>query len=333
MTNRESPLYWSFPCGTWFATQVRLSVYFPLLFFVFWFRMERVDLALAVTGILLVSTILHEFGHVIAARLTGGLGDEILIWPLGGLAFVQPAVTLSSRLLTTIAGPAMNLALCLLSLKSVIDVGQFASAINPLTLPSVMLAENWLSDVLVLVFAINWMLFLINLVPVYPLDGGRVVQTLLAQWWGSEKATETYLRVGFVVAILILFGGLLAESTWSVCIGAFILVLNMQESFQLSSGEAYDDSFMGYDFSQGYTSLEKADGTNEEPKAGLLQRWKARREAERMERERLQATEEEQLLDQLLEKVHQHGMDSLSPDEKSLLERTSARYRNRDHSE
>ena len=78
-------------------------------------------LGIAVCAVLWVSVLLHEFGHIYGARLTGGSGNEILLWPLGGLAFVRPAGTLKSQLISTGGGPLVNLALCLITLIPTMD--------------------------------------------------------------------------------------------------------------------------------------------------------------------------------------------------------------------
>ena len=76
MKNRRSPFLWSISIGTLFATQVRVSVFFPLLALILWYRLDGLEFALIFCGILFLSVLLHEFGHVLAARLTGGLGDD-----------------------------------------------------------------------------------------------------------------------------------------------------------------------------------------------------------------------------------------------------------------
>ena len=109
-----------------------------------------------------------------------------------------------------------------------------------------------------------------------------------------------------------------------------IVVLAMQESFQLQATESYDDSFMGYDFSQGYTSLEKSEVAKPERRAGILARWLAKRKAERQRRLLDSAQQTEQQLDAILAKVHERGLSSLTPAEKRLLKRASNRYRSKD---
>ena len=98
MHHRESFLHWSFPLGTWFETHVRASIFFPVLLLAICWPLGW-ELGLAVGAILFVSVVLHEFGHVFGARMTGGSAHEILLWPLGGLATVQPASVLAVPLL------------------------------------------------------------------------------------------------------------------------------------------------------------------------------------------------------------------------------------------
>jgi len=329
MNNRDSPLFWSFPCGTWFATRVRLSVYFPLLFLVICLQLRNFSLGMTFGVVLMLSVVAHEFGHVLAARATGGAGREILIWPLGGLAFVQPADTLRSQILTTAAGPMVNIALCLIMLPATWNSGHWAAAINPLELPRVELAANPLGSILVLTFCANWILTLVNLIPVYPLDGGRLLQTLLATRLGGEVGNGIYLKVGFGVALLGMFAGLIIDSAWLVFIGAAVMAMNFQEMFQMHTGDSYDDSFMGYDFSQGYTSLERADESAGPRRPGPMKRWLQKRREERERRIQLRDSEDEQKLDELLEKVHTDGIDSLTDAERRQLKRASERARER----
>ena len=338
MNNRESPLFWSFSCGIWFQTRVRISYYFPLLVLLICWRLKSVELGLIFSGILFLSVLVHEFGHIVAVRLTGGSGNDILMWPLGGLAFVQPFMSFKSRLLTPAGGPLVNLALCGITLPAVIHSGLLSKAIHPLEFPLTLaeLSNQPVGGLLLLTFWANWFLLLVNLIPVFPFDGGRMLQVvLMSRWEGErERATEIYIRIGFFVGFIGLFAGLLADSTWIVAIGAFMLLLNMQESFQLRAGESYDESFMGYDFSQGYTSLEQSEEVRTERRPGYWQRWREKRRTEKQQRLQEKAVEVEQQLDELLSKVHRQGIESLTDAERHLLNRASARFRDKDkHSE
>lgn len=330
MHSRESFLHWSFPLGTWFATQVRVSVYFPLIVLAICWRLPDWRLGLVVSAVLFVSVLLHEFGHVVAARMTGGGANEILIWPLGGLAMVQPANTFASQFLTILAGPLVNLALCLLTLWPVLQSGTTGLAFNPLALPIPRLSGNWAGDLLLLTFALNWVLLLVNLVPAVPLDGGRMLRSVLGLHYGHSTATEVTIKLGLGLSVILMIAGFAASSIGLLLIGTFVLIANLLEQQQLQMGEIYDDSFMGYDFSQGYTSLERAEERTREKPPGFLQRWRQSRKAARQRRLQQQALEAEQQLDALLEKVHIHGMDSLTESEKRALKRASARFRQKD---
>ena len=333
MNHQDSVAFWSFPLGTWFGVQVRVSWFFPVLIAYFLIRPDyTLALGAAVSVILVVSVLLHEFGHILGARLTGGSGNEILLWPLGGLAFVRPANTLKSQLLTTGAGPLVNLAICLLTLFPAQQSwkGDFLKeALNPFDpLPALAFHDQFIPDLLVLTFSLNWLMFLVNLIPVMPLDGGHMLRTIATTRIGHRKAVELSVMVGFVVGVLAMVVGLFINKAGVVLIGAIVFIANLLERNQLQQSDHYDESFMGYDFSQGYTSLEQSE-TRAERRPGFLQRWKDRRRAEKERRQAEKDQEVEKVLDQLLDKVHQHGMDSLSESEKRQLARASARYRNK----
>jgi hypothetical protein len=87
---------------------------------------------------------------------------------------------------------------------------------------------------------------------------------------------------------------------------------------------------MGYDFSQGYTSLEKSEPVKPERRVGLWQRWLQRRKIEKQRKLEEQAQATEQQLDAILAKVHERGLSSLTPSENRLLKRASHRYKSKD---
>jgi stage IV sporulation protein FB len=336
MNHRDSPLYWSFPLGTWFATQVRVSVFFPLIIIVLCLRLEDVRLGLIYSGVLFVSVLLHEFGHVVAARASRGFGDEILIWPLGGLAFVQPGPTFGGRLMTSAAGPLVNLALCAGTLPAVLKSDYIADAFNPLVAVPVAFASQPLHDLCLVIFAINWVLLLVNLIPVYPLDGGQMLKTVLQERLPGPTVIEVYVRVGFICGFVAMLFGMGLDKSFLVAFGAFLLLMNIQEAYQLRTAETYDESFLGYDFSQGYTSLEKSATDEDAPpprRPGPIERWKQKRLERRQAQEREEAERIEQQLDALLEKIQQHGLESLSDAERKLLDRASNRYRDKGKAE
>ena len=108
---------WSLPLGRWFGISVRVHA----LFWVFSLAMilravkpgegqsSYLAEALIVQGLLFVSVLLHEFGHCFGARYVDGEAHEVLMWPLGGLAFVDIPNTARAHFITVICGPAVNL--------------------------------------------------------------------------------------------------------------------------------------------------------------------------------------------------------------------------------
>ncbi|MGQ0637063.1 MAG: site-2 protease family protein [Planctomycetaceae bacterium] len=334
VSRRETPLFWSFSAGSWFGVRVRVSWWMPLV--AAWFLFEfGPRLGGALFGVLVLSTLLHEFGHILAARLMDGSGDEILIWPLGGLAFVDRGASLRSQFVTALGGPVVNLLLCLLTLPAVLDSGYGWLALNPIQLP--MAADDFgnprlLSDVQVLVFYVNWTLLLVNLVPAYPLDGGRMARCWLASRTSPATAAEISLRVAFamgiVLAVLAMF---FLKSVTLLGIAFLLVILALQESFEMQNGESYEESFMGYDFSQGYTSLEREEQKPQAPaRPGLLARWREMRRVHKQLRLEQEQRRAEQQLDELLAKVHARGLEALTPAEQRLLKRASDRFRSRD---
>ena len=332
MNNRHNPLFWSFGAGTWSGVNLRISWLMPLLLAGFLYQ-YGLPMGGAFFGVLIVSVLLHEIGHILAARATEGSGDEILLWPFGGLAFVE-TTSPKSQMITAAAGPFVNLLLCLLFLPAVWASGLSPQVYNPLVLPfsPEHFAANLTSDVQVLAFWFNWMLLLVNLIPAFPLDGGQIFRTILITRMGAGMGTEVAIRVAVVLGVvMILIGALVLTHVPILLVLAFLIILlAVMEQFQLQATESYDDSFMGYDFSQGYTSLERSEQqTKPERRAGLLQRWLARRRADKMRRMGEQEQLTEQQLDAILAKVHAQGLASLTPSEKRQLKRASNRYKSK----
>ncbi|MSR60125.1 MAG: hypothetical protein EXS05_21205 [Planctomycetaceae bacterium] len=330
MSNRANPLFWSFSLGAWFGVRVRMSWLMPLV--LIWFLYEfKLQLGAAIGAVLVLSVLLHEMGHIFAARAVDGSGDEILIWPLGGLAFVDHAATPRAQFVTATGGPLVNLLLCGLCLAVFFNSGHVAAALNPLYLPvsAERFGENGLAiDLALVAFSLNWMMLLINLVPVYPLDGGQMLRGWLTARLGAPLATEVSIRIAFIAGVVLaVLGMLVFKHVLLLGIAFLILLLAMQESFQLQAGESFDDSFMGYDFSQGYTSLEQSDRSKAQPRPGLMARWLEARRAEKQRRLDAQQQQVEQRLDEILAKVHDQGIGSLTPAERKLLNRASDRFK------
>jgi hypothetical protein len=110
---------------------------------------------------------------------------------------------------------------------------------------------------------------------------------------------------------------------------AIYLYFSARREAQRGDDEAGDDDLFGYDFSQGYTSLERHTPPAQQAQPGLLRRWLEQRRQIRERRLRELEAEEERRVDEILIRIKESGRESLTSEEQLLLQRVSARYRSR----
>lgn len=163
---------------------------------------------------LFLIVLLHEFGHALACRQTGGTSNNIVLWPLGGVAYVDPPQRPGATLWSLAAGPLVNVAL-LPVFYVVVALGH--SAGWALTMPN-------LYTFLVTVEWINLGLLIFNMLPIYPLDGGQILRSLL--WFGLGRARSLMVAVvvGFAGVAVMIGWALLAQSVWIGILAVFILM-------------------------------------------------------------------------------------------------------------
>src|SRR5439155_27152258 len=149
-------------------------------------------------------------------------------------------------------------------------------------------------------FWLNWILLLLNLLPGFPLDGGRLVQCFLWPRLGFREATRLAIGAGFVTMLIIGVYAIVKEETLFLLLALFIYATCRQQFILLETGG--EESLFGYDFSQGYTSLER-DHPPRRRRPNFVQRWLQRRAARKVQREQEQRESEERRMDELLEKV------------------------------
>ena len=145
---------------------------------------------------------LHEFGHSLACRQVGGNAERIVLWPLGGVAYVDPPQRPGATLWSIAAGPLVNVVLVPV-LFGLMLIGGSAGLAE--TSPD---ASAWLG----MVFTINVVLLVFNLLPVYPLDGGQILRSLL--WFVLGRARS--LTAASVVAVDALTGPTSVRETTTV---------------------------------------------------------------------------------------------------------------------
>jgi Zn-dependent protease len=301
---------------------------------------EHVWLVSLALAILFVSVLLHELAHCGAAVRMGGHCDEVLLYPLGGLKTPSVPHQPQSELTVALAGPLVNFVLCAIVLPPVLISASSGSRalLHPILHPAEISSAPLPAAALLLAFWINLVLGLVNLLPAYPFDGASALRALIWPACGKQTAALISSRVAKSLAALTLLSAWLFRDLFAATsavpawlpLSLLALFLYFGAERELADEQEHDDS-LGYDFSQGYTSLHREDRRPRQPtyllKAYLRWRDKRRRSRELLERQREEA--EEARVDAILARLHKTGIDGLAAEDRALLERVSARYRSR----
>ncbi|MBI3865731.1 MAG: site-2 protease family protein [Planctomycetia bacterium] len=157
--------------------------------------------------------LLHEFGHVLACRQVGGKADRIVLWPLGGVALVQPPPRPGAFLWSLVAGPLVNVVLVPVTV-GLVAVSQFADWSN--------VAPNVARFVFALA-VVNFIMLVFNLLPIYPLDGGQILQTLLWFFIGRGRSLMIATVLGFVLGSGLIIFALAMQEWWLCVLAGFVL--------------------------------------------------------------------------------------------------------------
>lgn len=225
---------WSIPLGRVKGTVVR--VHWTFLLFLIWLGIAAyvqggVDAAAAAVSFILLLFLcvtLHEFGHILAARHFGVRTPEILLLPIGGVSKLERIPERPrEELIMAAAGPAVTLVIALLLLL-VLGGLPPAEAILKDTSPRGVIAQLALANIT---------LFAFNLLPAFPLDGGRMLRAVLAHFQGHLRGTQLAAAIGKVAAILL---GMFALS-----MGHIILLLIAMFIFVAAGTEAGMEEMRG----------------------------------------------------------------------------------------
>jgi Zn-dependent protease len=404
----RDPMTWSIPLFRAFGIQVKLHVLYIVIMLAMLLRAYTMpgskghfaEFALLLIVMPFVCVLLHEFGHCFAARKVDGEADEILMWPLGGLAYCAVPHTPKANFICTIGGPMVNVLLCVIS-GAVLFAEGYLPPINIVEQRQLLHPElhNWqtgkdakpYSDspyfivttedgktrriasmifsedkdkegnvtirvpdpskpgewvkaeregevypVWVLwtarLFWFNLFLLLFNLIPAFPLDGGRMLQEIVWARTGDYRTgTQIACWCGLVTSLLFLIVSFWWSDALLLGLGIFMMFASYQQLVILERGTMEEGTF-GYDFSKGYGGF--GPDEDEKPAAkpkrvGPIKRWLSARRTRKIQRENSQRAADEARLDELLDKISRTGKESLTPEERRFMDRVSARYRNR----
>jgi Zn-dependent protease len=179
--------------------------------------------------IVFVCVVLHEFGHALTAQRYGVGTRDITLLPIGGVASLERMPEdPKQEFMITVAGPLVNLVIAILAFGLI--------AISGISLLMTDLFQDITSWNAVLSFLVvsNLGLFLFNLIPAFPMDGGRILRSLLSMRMAREKATRIAAGIGRFMAVGFVIYGLLEGAPFLALIGLFIFMAAGSEAKQVS---------------------------------------------------------------------------------------------------
>ncbi len=329
----------------WLSASFRLGRFFRVEVRIFWVALVVMPLVLmrsagdlafapAATYIALTTLALyliiyvHEMGHIVAGRRYGIQTPLITLGPLGGVAHMgSGAPTPNKEIVIALAGPVTHLIwlVPVVPLWLLLDYGQFA--------PS-----GWHFDpvyqLVDTLFYLNVALLIFNLLPCFPMDGGRALRGLLAKRMHPNRATLIAVKIGTVAGFAFLIVGI---GMWIVrddlygpilaMIGVANIMACKQEKLAALHGPG---PYMTADVRQpweGDSEAWKHGASEEDAKPGLLARRRAAKaEARRAADEAANASLDADV-DRILDRLNDVGLDGLSAKERKILQRASKRRR------
>jgi len=217
---------WSLKFGSILGIPIELHITFLLLlliFSIFGF------IPLLVIVLLFASVLVHELAHSLVGRHYGAKIKKITLFPIGGVSQME-AIPKGHEFAIAVIGPLTSIAL-----------GAVLFLFGSLFGLSIYFDLNWveltsLKDIVRIVMSLNFLLGIFNIIPAFPMDGGRVLRAFLATKMDYLKATEISVRIGQGLAIVFAFVGVF-YNPWLIIIAFFIYMGGMGEyqSTQMSS--------------------------------------------------------------------------------------------------
>lgn len=192
-------LHWSWFLVAVYEIQTRPGRYPSII----WSVLEYLALFLIV--------LLHEFGHSLACRQVGGRADQIVLWPLGGVAYVDPPPRPGATLWSIAAGPLVNVAL----LPVLWILTSLSRSLSSMPDVHTLLRSVYIIDLVLLVF---------NMLPIYPLDGGQIFRSLLWFVIGRARSLMVAAGLGLIGAAAFIVFAFWMRSPWYGAMAIFMLM-------------------------------------------------------------------------------------------------------------
>jgi Zn-dependent protease len=201
--------------GRLFGTDIRATGGFFLLMglYFFMYGADRVAEAGMFCFAIVISLLVHEFGHVLAVRLQLRSDSVVILWGLGGLCMHERASKPRQQLIISLMGPA------------------FSALLGAITIPLFLWVPMPHPVIADLVWALVWINVIwlgLNLIPVLPLDGGRALESALAMRMGEARAHAIARKVSIVAAGALILGAFALKLPFLPVLGILLLMQNLQ---------------------------------------------------------------------------------------------------------
>ncbi len=313
----ENPLAWGFTLFSIQGIAVRIHLLFIVYLLaelIFTLPGNQVGFVFVWPRLLamIILVFLHEIGHCIACRKLGGEVNQIMLWPLGGLAPCVVPDDWKSELQVALAGPMINLLLVpIFAIPLYLLTGTASSlAFNPLTLGTgigaITLASGestWWIVTLHAFHSVNLVLLVFNLlIPMFPLDAATILRSFFKRTKGDLKSMHLMVNIGLGVATAVgLVGILFSDAKMLLAIAIFGGIVCSREKRRLQ--------FLDHaDMNPGFSGL-----------SGDRESWKQSPIVDEEDEEIIPQEE----LDRVLAKISESGIESLSRKERRTLKRAT----------
>ena len=348
-------LCWSTNAGRWIGVPVRVHVllllFVALIFGAEWNENSSnsnmfAGTAMVTVLVLLGSIILHELAHAFALINLGGQIHQVVLTPWGSNSDLGLPTTGPARAVVYLAGPFLNGAVFLLGATLLVQAesSTLMELINPFA-PHRFVPAEWQVSLAEIITWVNFQLFLVNMLPCFPFDGANIVRALIATlnvdlpkyrvesaikvmghavafaliglaWIFRHDASGSDLPIQPIWLLLLLLGVTLF----------FSAQYSLARETEAKSSDWDEVEDMDYD---GMFSESSIFDFSDETENSAYSQWLTEKRDERREDQQQVEAEEDRHADEILKKLHGGSLSSLTEEERSILDRVSARIRRR----
>ncbi|MEM8866043.1 MAG: site-2 protease family protein [Planctomycetota bacterium] len=335
---------WSIAFGHWGGVPVRLHLLL-LLFAVLSVGVTldgRWSSGLLTAGVLLASVVIHEIAHCVAALRLGGQVDAVVLSPIGGLQSPRVPDEPEPQLFVALIGPMMNLGIVAISTLSLLAIktppAELMPLLNPVSPVGMLEGELWLVAIKQALW-INWTLFLLNLLPAYPFDGGPALRAALWPFVGRRTAAVATAYTAQVIAAGLCVLAVVVEKSepqavmplWAplVTLAIFLFFSAQRDQALAGDSDTSADAERRYPRTPYGQDLVDSDWFEDSDEMVLVEHQSEAMHEQRQRKREADEAYEDARVDDILARLHTTSFEQLSAEDRAILKRASQRYRSR----